>query len=87
MQGFQSETTNTRLKDVCAFGMTIAEALAGDAPFPNLQTEGAIVCAVLLEGRRPIKIAPCLRLDCVTREFMWLPKLAGLLFLRENIRS
>ncbi|KAG8981122.1 hypothetical protein FRC05_004022 [Tulasnella sp. 425] len=42
--------------DVYAFGMTIAEVLTGDVPFPDLQTEGAVIRAVLIQGRRPTKI-------------------------------
>ncbi|KAG8938620.1 hypothetical protein FRC04_008142 [Tulasnella sp. 424] len=41
--------------DVYAFGMTVAEVLTGEVPFPDLQTDGAVVRAVLIQGRRPPK--------------------------------
>ncbi|KAG8953677.1 hypothetical protein FRC04_001881 [Tulasnella sp. 424] len=41
--------------DVYAFGMTIAEVLTGEVPFPDLQTDGAVIRAVLIESRRPPK--------------------------------
>ncbi|KAG8953676.1 hypothetical protein FRC04_001880 [Tulasnella sp. 424] len=41
--------------DVYAFGMTIAEVLTGEVPFPDLETGGAVIRAVLIESRRPPK--------------------------------
>ncbi|KAG8959508.1 hypothetical protein FRC05_007721 [Tulasnella sp. 425] len=41
--------------DVYAFGMTIAEVLTGEVPFPELRTDGAVIRAVLIEGKRPPK--------------------------------
>lgn len=32
------------------------QVLTGDVPFPDLQTEGAVIRAVLIQGRRPTKI-------------------------------
>ncbi|KAG8968223.1 hypothetical protein FRC05_001604 [Tulasnella sp. 425] len=44
--------------DVYAFGMTIAEVLTGDVPFPDLRTDEAIISAIRIEGKRPPKDPP-----------------------------
>ncbi|KAG8939826.1 hypothetical protein FRC04_005957 [Tulasnella sp. 424] len=41
--------------DVYAFGMTIVEVLTGSVPFPDLETDRAVISTVLIEGKRPPK--------------------------------
>lgn len=56
--------------DVYAFGMTIAEVLTGNVPFPDLLTDGAVIRAVLIKGMRPAK-SPAVSSVGLSYENVW----------------